>query len=312
MKIVQICRGQIPVNNYGGTERVIYWLSEALADLGYDVSIIAPKDSYHENASIKVIECDNFSNVKEYIPKDTDIVHIHYNEIEDVKDFKWLLTIHGNNKANLFDNKFPENIVGISRNHAVAHNLKYFVYNGVDSREFIFNSQKQDHFLFFSKVSYRSKGIDQAIKACSKNNVKLDIYGGDRKKLLRNPKSFLTSFKKNINVKGYASGQKKAEVFSQAKALLFPIQWSEPFGLVMVEAMMSGTPVIAFNRGSVSEIVNRESGFVINYLEQMSDAMNQIGSIDPYKCREYALNNFDISVCAKNYIKQYQRVISTT
>ncbi len=80
----------------------------------------------------------------------------------------------------------------------------------------------------------------------------------------------------------------------------------------MIESMMSGTPVIAFNRGSVSEIVNRESGFVINYLEQISDAIDQIDSIDPYKCREYALNNFDISVCARNYIKQYQRVISTT
>ncbi|BCD90064.1 hypothetical protein fh0823_02030 [Francisella halioticida] len=154
MKIAQICRKQVLVNNYGGTERVIYWLSGALADLGHDISLIAPKDSYHENTKVKIIECSDFSNVKKYIPKDTDIVHIHYGEIEDVKDYKWLLTIHGNNKRSLFDNKFPENIVGISRNHAAAHNLKYFVYNGIDSREFIFNPQKQDHFLFFSKDIY--------------------------------------------------------------------------------------------------------------------------------------------------------------
>ncbi|ASG67555.1 hypothetical protein fh0823_02040 [Francisella halioticida] len=69
---------------------------------------------------------------------------------------------------------------------------------------------------------------------------------------------------------------------------------------------------VLYNRGSVSEIVNRDSGFIINYLDQMSDAIDQIDSIDPYKCREYTLNNFDISVCAKNYIKQYERVVSTT
>lgn len=80
----------------------------------------------------------------------------------------------------------------------------------------------------------------------------------------------------------------------------------------MVEAMMSGTPVIALNRGSVSEVVNFESGFVVNYLEQMVDAIKKIDTIDPYKCRQYAIDNFDIAVCAKNYLQQYQRVITLT
>ncbi|AEB27071.1 glycosyl transferase, group 1 [Francisella cf. novicida Fx1] len=313
MNIVQICPAIVPVNNYGGTERVIYWLSGALAELGHQVSLIAPKGSYHQNTNVKIIECEDFSNLAKVIPKNVDIVHIHdINYINQVKSFRWLLTIHGNDKRAVFNNEYPENIVGVSRNHAVAHNLRHYVYNGVDSKEFIFNPHKQDHFLFFSKVSYRAKGVDQAIKVCCKSDVKLEIYGGDRKKLLRNPKSFLLSFKKNINIRGYATGQKKAQVFSQAKALLFPIQWSEPFGLVMVEAMMSGTPVIALNRGSVSEVVNFESGFVVNYLEQMVDAIKKIDTIDPYKCRQYAIDNFDIAVCAKNYLQQYQRVITLT
>lgn len=310
MKITQICRSLTPINNYGGTERLIYWLSGALSNLGHDVYLVAPKGSYHENSRVKVIECNDFLNVADYIPQDTDIVHIHYGEIDQVRKFKWLLTIHGNNKNALFENNYPENIVGISKNHATVHNLKYYVYNGVDSKEFVFNSDKKNHYLFFSKVSYRAKGVHEAIYLSNKEGINLDIYGGTRKKLLRNPISFLRSFKKNINVKGYASGELKAKVFSEAKALLFPIKWSEPFGLVMIESMMSSTPVIALNRGSVAEIVSSDSGFVVNYLAQMADAIKKIDTIDPYKCRQYAMENFDISVCAKNYIKQYERILN--
>ncbi|NQZ30455.1 MAG: glycosyltransferase family 4 protein [Oceanospirillaceae bacterium] len=310
MKIVQICRSITPVQNYGGTERVIYWLSGALAELGHDVFLIVPPNSSHANKKVNIIECDDFDNVKNVIPKDADIVHIHYDDIEQVKSFKWLLTIHGNINKSIFDNRYPENIVGISRNHAVAHRLKYYVYNGIDSNEFTFNCEKENHFLFFSKVSYRAKGIDEAIKVCTKNQLNLEIYGGTRIKLLRNPLSFLRSFSKGINVRGYTSGIEKARVFSRAKALIFPIKWSEPFGLVMVEAMMSGTPVIAFNRGSVSEIVSEESGFVVNNVQQMGDAIAKINTIDHYKCRQYAIDNFDISICAKNYVQEYQRVIA--
>ncbi|MDN9003436.1 glycosyltransferase family protein [Francisella tularensis] len=101
MNIVQICPAIVPVNNYGSTERVIYWLSGALAELGHQVLLIAPKGSYHQNTNVKIIECEDFSNLAKVIPKNVDIVHIHdINYINQVKSFRWLLTIHGNDIVN--------------------------------------------------------------------------------------------------------------------------------------------------------------------------------------------------------------------
>lgn len=312
MKIVQICQYKVPVSGYGGIERVIYWLSGALANLGHEVVLIAPRGSFHTNDNVCIIECDLFDNFAEYIPNDADIVHIHnVNHIEQVREYNWLLTIHGYSKKEVFINNYPENIVGISHNHAISNNLKYFVYNGVDSSEFIYNPSSSDTYLFFSKVSYPAKGVHEAIKLANKCKINLEIYGGTRKKLLRNPCSFASSFRKNICVKGYAGGEKKAQAFAAAKALLFPIKFPEPFGLVMVEAMMSGTPVIAFNRGAVAEVIGNDGGFVVNTLVQMEKCIGIIDSVDRKKCRQYAIENFDISVCARNYVKQYERVLKT-
>ncbi len=315
MNIVQVSGFVLPVKDYGGIERVIYWLCGALADLGHNVSLIAPLGSYHENENVKVSGYDVNQNITELIPKDTDVVHIHHTtHIENtdiVGPHKWICTMHGLNKSSI-TNKYPENIVGISSNHAASHNLKYFVYNGVDSSEFKFNDTTEDKFLFFSKVSYPRKGVHTAIKLAKELKLNLEIYGGDRKKLLRNPMSYLSSFRKSINVRGYASGETKAQAFANAKALIFPINFPEPFGLVMVESMMSGTPVIGFNKGSVAEGIGESGGFVVNYYAQMKDAINKISDVDRRLSRQYAIDKFDISVCAKNYVKQYYRVMAKT
>jgi glycosyltransferase involved in cell wall biosynthesis len=102
----------------------------------------------------------------------------------------------------------------------------------------------------------------------------------------------------------------KWNLFSKAKAFLFPIQWPEPFGLVMIEAMAAGTPVIAFPEGSVPEVVeDGRSGFLVHDAEEMVAAISRIDSIDPAECRRYVQENFSVSKCTDGYENVYRKIL---
>ena len=97
----------------------------------------------------------------------------------------------------------------------------------------------------------------------------------------------------------------KNKYLGQAKALLFPIEWDEPFGMVMIEAMACGTPVIAFNRGSVPEVVTAETGIIVNNAEEMVSAVKKIDRIDRKTCRKIAAARFDVSIIAAEYLNSF-------
>jgi glycosyltransferase involved in cell wall biosynthesis len=105
-------------------------------------------------------------------------------------------------------------------------------------------------------------------------------------------------------------GDEKGELYAGASALLMPIRWPEPFGLVMTEALACGTPVIAFPEGSASEIVlDGETGFVVEDEHAMADAIGRLGEIDRARCRESARERFDVTTVAESYEGAYERVI---
>jgi glycosyltransferase involved in cell wall biosynthesis len=215
------------------------------------------------------------------------------------------------------------NFVSISRrqreNSMIKLNFVGNAYNGLDPKKYKFNLNPDDKFIWIARID-EVKGVYNAILAAEKLGVRLDIAGRiDIAKL----DFFNTKIKPHLNEKiryvGEINQKQKREFFSSAKALLYPIQWEEPFGLVMIEAMACGTPVIAFDRGSVREVVKEgKSGFIVKPLDKnkevnidgMVAAMKKIGQIDRNACYQYFLNNFTASKMADAYEKIYEKILN--
>jgi len=179
--------------------------------------------------------------------------------------------------------------VFLSMSHAKNANSSVYAYNGIPVEEYIYSEEKENFFLFLAKVKRSKKGVDTAIRLSKKNNSKLIIAGGRR---LANPETWF-SWHPLIKPVGYVDGPEKFSLISRAKALIVPIRWEEPFGLTVIEAMASGTPVIAFNRGAMKElIIDVETGFICENEDEMLDVMSKVNLISPKACRDHAANKF--------------------
>lgn len=294
MNIVLVINERIPVVKYGGTERVVTWLSEALATEKHNVYICAPRGSSSKCAEI--VEYNPRKGLPQNLPSNIDLVHFH---ISDFKDYSVpsLTTFHWITGR---DYRFPKNVVFLSKSHARFHNSSHYVYNGLDPSEYIYSEKKEDYFLFLSKASRSSKGVDRAIQLAKRMGFKLLIAGG-----------YGLSLNRNIQYLGEVGGKRKAELLAHAKGLIFPIRWDEPFGLVTIEAMVSGTPVISTPCGAVPEIVTPDTGFICKDDKEMENAVERIGEKLPQVCRNHVMENFTSQVMARNYLSYYNKIISS-
>jgi glycosyltransferase involved in cell wall biosynthesis len=220
-----------------------------------------------------------------------------------------VLTVHGNGKPGEI---FPLNTVFLSRDHAERHNGNVFVYNGIDPAEYRFlpNGEKKNWYLFLSKTSWSVKNLKGAIHIGSRLKADLHIAGGQRPWGLR-----MAALLSGMKWVGPVAGEKKAEVLSQAKALLFPVIWPEPFGLVVVEALMSGTPVIASRKGSLSELLPDDVGRVLEPpvsregIDVWVNFLRTPHSWNAERCRAWAKEHFHYSKMAEGYEALYKKVI---
>ncbi|EKD46225.1 MAG: hypothetical protein ACD_68C00087G0002 [uncultured bacterium] len=184
------------------------------------------------------------------------------------------------------------------------------VYNGTDIKNFVF-SEKKGKYLFTAGRIIPKKGFHLAIAASLKSGVPLKFAGNigsntDRNYYDQKLKPFLNN---RIQYLGTLSHKVIAPYFRNAQAFLFPIKWEEPFGLVMIEAMACGTPVIAFNHGSVPEVVkDGVTGFIVNNVEEMVEAIKKVDQIDRRKCREHVEKNFSVEKMIDNYEKVYYKL----
>jgi glycosyltransferase involved in cell wall biosynthesis len=197
----------------------------------------------------------------------------------------------------------------------IPHNKNYAgsVYNAVNAFSYNFNPGARSNFLLFLSRFSPEKGADLAIKVARKLRIPLIMAGNIHPK---DQEYFRTKIRpyvdgKNVICEGQVSDSRKKYLLSEAKCLLAPITWPEPFGLFMVEAMASGTPVVALNYGSAPEVVRHGvTGFVVDSAEEMVQAARRIDKIDPWICRKHVVDNFDAPILANNYLKVYQRIIS--
>jgi glycosyltransferase involved in cell wall biosynthesis len=192
------------------------------------------------------------------------------------------------------------------RRPAADLNWSANIYNGIDVGAFSFRANPKDKFLFCSRL-IPQKGVEDAVAAAKLARAELDIVG------LHYDSAYLRGIRKlctsKVRYRGFVDRTRLPRVYGQAKALLFPIKWEEPFGLVMAEAMACGTPVIAYGRGSVPEIVkDGVSGFIVKTPMQMAAAMKKIDRIDRQECRAWAVGQFGKRRMVDDYERLYLKL----
>jgi len=195
--------------------------------------------------------------------------------------------------------------------------LKYAstIYNGINLEDYTFNQKPKDYFVIAGRIS-SDKGFDLAIKAAKKTGIKLKIAGGPNKGIF-----FETKIKpyldKNIEYVGMVDYLEMEKLYKDAKGLLYPLRWEEPFGLVMTEAMACGTPVIAFDNGSAPEVVkDKKTGFVVPFLDKKKKinidgfikAIKKIDEIKREDCRKWVEENFSLEKMVDDYEKTFLKI----
>jgi glycosyltransferase involved in cell wall biosynthesis len=185
------------------------------------------------------------------------------------------------------------------------------IYNGIEIDNYEYNNKPEDVVVTAGRIIPK-KGIHTAIEISAKVGVKIEFAGtiSDKKYWKEIVEPMLGE---NVEYAGLIPYPEVPKFFRKAKAFLFPIEWEEPFGLVMIEAMACGTPVIAFNRGSVPEVVkDGETGFIVNNKDEAIEALKNIDKIKRSDCRKHVEDNFTASSMIKGYEKVYYDVLNKT
>lgn len=335
MKIALISSSIFPVppTSYGGLERVVFDLAVELSQMSHDVTVFAPKGS-NLPEPIEVVETvDPQVQVhKNWFEKEQAAYDAMKDKLEGfdvLHDHSWFAHIyswklghmnsrvlHTHHGMMAWESPPPvssPNLVGISNDHALEISLALGLtvrcaHNGVDLSLYPYKEEKGERFLFLSRIS-DIKGAHVAIQLAKKLRLPLDVAGGDT---FVDDQAYVMRVKEQcdghlIRYIGEVSHEEKVRLMQDAAALIFPPQppFREPFGLVPVEAMACGTPVIATDNGAVKEVVKHGvSGFVCKSFDEMVDAVKKVEDLDPKACRERA-ERFSRKLMAKRYVELY-------
>lgn len=323
-----------PPEKYGPWEQVASNIAEGMVKKGLDVTLFATgnsrtagkleyvsKTAYAEDNTLdpKVWECLHISNVMERA-HEFDIIHNNFDFLpltySRLIETPMVTTIHGFSSQQIIPvyKKYNSNshYVSIS-NSDRSPELDYIatVFNGIDSTDFTFNEKPADYLLFFGRI-HPHKGTYESIQIAKKANMKLIISG-----LIQDEAYFNEKVKPYINDKdivyvGNSGPRERDKLLGEALALLHPISFDEPFGLSVAEAMFCGTPVVAFNRGSMPELIeDNKTGYLVNSISDAVDAVNKISSIDRKYCQQWALSNFSLEKMTEGYLNTYNQILQT-
>jgi glycosyltransferase involved in cell wall biosynthesis len=338
MRIAQVSPlyESVPPGLYGGTERVVSYITEALVHEGHDVTLYASGDSRTRARLVKVcpkalrLDEDCVDPYAQHIRMlelvcrdcdDYDVIHFHidYVHFPLSRRQQWpaLTTLHGRldipDLAPLYREFSDLPVVSISdaqRQPLMWANWQATVYHGLPRDLYHLDENPSGYLAFIGRIS-PEKRLDRAIEIARRAGVELKIAAKvdtvDRdyfkdciEPLLESP---LIEFVGEIGEKD------KNKFLGQARALLFPIDWPEPFGLAMIEALACGTPVIAWRNGSIPEIIDDgRTGFVTDNIEEAAQAVERIGEISRRHCREVFELRFTSTRMARDYVKLYERL----
>lgn len=341
MRIAQIAPlyESVPPKGYGGTERVVSWLTEELVQMGHEVTLFATGDSQTAarlvNGSPRALrEMNGYGDAlaHHYLMMEKlvqqsdqfDIIHAHL----DYLIFPFLrahklpsvTTLHGRLDLPSLEPLYREftdmPLVSISdsqRTPLSFANWEGTVYHGLPSDLLQFQPQPSDYLLFLGRIC-PDKGVDKAIEIATRAGIHLKIAAKvdplDVEYFERHIKPLLDH--PGVEFLGEASQSQKNDLIGGAKAMLFPILWPEPFGLVMIEAMACGTPVIAFNCGSVPEVMEHGvTGYICDTTDEAVQHLKDIDSFSRAGCRAVFEQRFTANAMAKSYVDVYERIVDS-
>lgn len=322
-----------PPRHYGPWETIVSLLAEGLVNKGMEVTLFATGDSqtsaqldyicpapYEENKNMdaKAWECLHIAHLFEQADK-FDLIHNNYDFLplsySRLVKTPMVTTIHGFSSSKILpvfktynDNNYYVSISNADR----SPELEYLttVYHGIDLDLFTLNEKPGDYLLYFGRI-HPDKGTYEAIQIARQSGRQLFIAG-----IIQDKSYFDTQVapyidNSNIIYVGSVGPERRNELLQGAYALLHPIHFNEPFGLSIVEAMACGTPVIAFNRGSMPEVINDgQTGFLVNNVPEAVARLTAINRLDRKECRRWVQERFSKERMVNDYISAYNTILS--
>jgi glycosyltransferase involved in cell wall biosynthesis len=328
----------VPPHGYGGTERVVSWLTEELVRRGHDVTLFASGDS-RTNAKL-VAPCKRALRLNgeseaasiyhllevERVARSAssfDLIHFHIDychfPVSQHMKCPHVTTLHGRLDLPVLQPLYrvftDQPLISISdsqRRPLAGANWVGTVYHGLPVDLHTFGDKAENYLAFLGRIS-PEKGLDRAIRIAGRAGIKLKIAAKidavDREYYEATIAPMLKDHAANVEFLGELGGRRKDEFLDHATALLFPINWPEPFGLVMIEAMACGTPVVAFRAGSVPEIIEHGvTGFIVESEEEAVQAVNRIPELSRLRCRQTFEKSFTAARMAEDYEVIYQQL----
>lgn len=293
MRILLTSTGGYPARGGGpGAWRVIENLARGLGELGHDVLLCA-REGYAEPLPHGVAAAARDA--------DADIYHFDDYPLAGPPPppgKAWVRTCHRPFEPELAP-FVSEHFIYVSRAQAAAFGSSRYVWNGIDPRQFVYSETKEDYFLFLVNHLDRagSKGLPIAIAAAERAGARL-LVAAHGVPSIASP---------NVEYIGYVDGESKANVLAGARALFFPTQIAEAFGLVAAEALMSGTPVIGSRNGALPELITPGTGFLCDTADDYAAAAERAHEISPAACRARAMSELHYLRMATRYVAEYQR-----
>jgi glycosyltransferase involved in cell wall biosynthesis len=330
----------LPPRRYGGIEFVVSLLTEGLVERGHEVTLFASGDSatgarlssFFEAAPFEQIENGVHLEVAQSLEaysmaREFDVIHDHDGVdsrvmgalVHRLTGTPVVATLHGPadqaTQHMLSSLRHDLAFIAISEYQRLGFPDLHFVGtipNAIDVEHQPFSAEKDDYFLFVGRMN-AEKGATTAIEVAHRLGVRLIMAGKvneglEREYFAREVEPYLTE---SIHFRGEVDHETKVELYRRARCTLFPIQWPEPFGLVMIESLACGTPVIAFRLGSVPEVVeDGRTGFVVDTVDEMVAAAERIDEIDPAECRRAVEERFGRDAFVAAHERAYEELVT--